>query len=561
MKTRIIFVISIFCLLSMGNLHADQSTGSSIPGQETIIKLACTPELQPLLAQWAEKYSLTRPEINIEVDVMPEAGSQDVLSAHSGIFSTHYLSPGIYEQAWSITLGHDVIVPVINENNPFIDVLYQKGVRSDELATLLSGNNQKWGKLTGTKTDHTVQLYITDRDRAISSVGKFLDAEDYAEGKISLSQENAVLDAVRDDPFAIAFCRLGCLIDPVTQKLAEGIRFLPIDRNGNGRLDYMENIYEDINTVARGVWIGKYPRSLVSNIHFISESQPVNESEVAFLKWILSDGQSSLGVFGYNPLVNSERLSQLQKFSPLTLPYAPPSGIPAIKQPGWIIFAGAILLIILLSFLFRHLLVKKTKISHQILGSRSGFSESSLGAPGGLYFDRNHTWAFREKDGAVKVGIDDFLQHVVGKVTRLKMKIKGETVTKGEALLSIIQRGKRLTIYAPFSGVIREINEQLFENSSMINTSPYDKGWVYIIEPDNWAEDVKKLQTAEKYRVWLTSEFTRLKDFLAAALSNKQFDMSMIILQDGGEIRDSILAELGPETWEDFQAYFLDLSK
>ena len=61
----------------------------------------------------------------------------------------------------------------------------------------------------------------------------------------------------------------------------------------------------------------------------------------------------------------------------------------------------------------------------------------------------------------------------------------------------------------------------------------------------------------EKYKEWLKSEFTRLKDFLA--LSVKPNAGYAHVLQDGGAPKDGVLEDLGPEVWEDFQTGFLDL--
>ena len=65
----------------------------------------------------------------------------------------------------------------------------------------------------------------------------------------------------------------------------------------------------------------------------------------------------------------------------------------------------------------------------------------------------------------------------------------------------------------------------------------------------------------EKYREWLDDEFTRLKDFLANTANNNQLVYQHIVLQDGGELKDEVLADLGPEIWEEFQTRFLDVSK
>ena len=54
----------------------------------------------------------------------------------------------------------------------------------------------------------------------------------------------------------------------------------------------------------------------------------------------------------------------------------------------------------------------------------------------------------------VRIGIDDFIQHITGPLTKVKMKNPGEKVKKGEPILSIIQNGKLLNINSPVSGTI-----------------------------------------------------------------------------------------------------------
>src|SRR5690606_6995037 len=103
-------------------------------------------------------------------------------------------------------------------------------------------------------------------------------------------------------------------------------------------------------------------------------------------------------------------------------------------------------------------------------------------APGGLYYDKTHTWAFMEQDGLVKVGVNDFLQHVTGTLSQVKMKSPGEKVRKGEYIMTIIRDGKQLDICSPVTGTIKTQNEMLIESPSDINTDPYLTGWIYKIE-------------------------------------------------------------------------------
>jgi len=188
-------------------------------------------------------------------------------------------------------------------------------------------------------------------------------------------------------------------------------------------------------------------------------------------------------------------------------------------------------------------------------------NENSLVVPGGIYFDKTHTWAFMEQTGIVKVGIDDFMQHITGTITRLKMKNEGEKVKKGDQILSIIRNGKQLNIYAPVSGVIKERNIALDSDAALVNKSPYDEGWIYRIEPTNWLRENQLLFMADKQRLFLKSEFSRLKDFLSETLKTDDKKYALLILQDGGELCDNTLSDLGPEVWDDFQTKFIDPSR
>ena len=73
---------------------------------------------------------------------------------------------------------------------------------------------------------------------------------------------------------------------------------------------------------------------------------------------------------------------------------------------------------------------------------------------------------------------------------------------------------------------------------------------------------MKETQTyylAEKATEWSKKEFVRFKDFLSAgAMAKYSSEPPMVLLQDGGEIRENVLSELPNEVWEDFQEEFLN---
>jgi len=93
------------------------------------------------------------------------------------------------------------------------------------------------------------------------------------------------------------------------------------------------------------------------------------------------------------------------------------------------------------------------------------------------------------------------------------------------------------------------------------SASPFTDGWIYQMEPSNWLREIEFMSMADKYRSWINGEFNRLKDFLAQTLTGPRTEMSYVVLQDGGMLKEGLLADMDPTVWEDFQNNFLDTAK
>lgn len=192
---------------------------------------------------------------------------------------------------------------------------------------------------------------------------------------------------------------------------------------------------------------------------------------------------------------------------------------------------------------------------------KSVLDPENLVVPSGVLFDNTHTWAYMEKNGKVQIGINDLLQHLTGKITSVAMRNPGEKVNKGDIILTINHMGKKLHIYSPVSGRINACNTQLIQNASIINHSPYNEGWIYNIEPNNWGTDTKPMLMAEKAKTWLKNEYARCKDFFNYYFQQTNLEKVPVVLQDGGALTDHILSDFGPEVWEEFQSKFIDTNK
>ncbi|MBC8320362.1 MAG: hypothetical protein H8E34_06555 [Bacteroidetes bacterium] len=216
---------------------------------------------------------------------------------------------------------------------------------------------------------------------------------------------------------------------------------------------------------------------------------------------------------------------------------------------------------LLILIIFWKIANNQVLIRQQIQKVLGSLSSNILKIPQGLFYNKNHTWAHLEVSGAAKVGLDDFLQHLAGKVEFTNLKNPGEIINKGDLLTEIDKDGKHLRVFSPISGKILSTNSILYENPEILNEDPYQKGWVYKIKPTNWVAETNSYYFAEEATSWATKELERFKDFLMGASMKKySSEPSMVLLQDGGELRDNILSELPNEVWKDFQIEFLDFN-
>jgi glycine cleavage system H protein len=217
-----------------------------------------------------------------------------------------------------------------------------------------------------------------------------------------------------------------------------------------------------------------------------------------------------------------------------------------------------IIFFLLIMIPFWLLINKKAGIEKTIKKAIGVLSAGILRIPQGLFYSRNHTWTHLEKSGTAKVGLDDFLMHITGEVKLSNMINSGDFIKKGDLLADIEQNGKLLKIYSPLSGEITGINTSLYKSPGILNEDPYGRGWIYKIKPSNWLAEISSYYLAEEAIIWSTRELERFKDFVAISTAKHSPEISLLILQDGGELRNQPLSELPNEVWQDFQILFLN---
>jgi glycine cleavage system H protein len=120
-----------------------------------------------------------------------------------------------------------------------------------------------------------------------------------------------------------------------------------------------------------------------------------------------------------------------------------------------------------------------------------------MNTPKELRYSEEHEWVKVEGEKA-RVGITDFAQSELGDIVFVELPEVGDEITANEPFGSVESVKTVSELYAPISGKVVEINEDLNDSPEFVNESPYEKAWMIVIEPSDSSE-VEKLMTAEQY--------------------------------------------------------------
>ncbi len=115
-----------------------------------------------------------------------------------------------------------------------------------------------------------------------------------------------------------------------------------------------------------------------------------------------------------------------------------------------------------------------------------------------LMFTETHEWGLDNGDGTVTIGISNQAQQLLGDVVFVDLPEVGDGTEAGEAF-SLVESVKAASdLYAPVTGEIIEINEELEDSPELINESPYSAGWIAKIKFSDHGE-LDNLMSSEDY--------------------------------------------------------------
>jgi glycine cleavage system H protein len=127
-----------------------------------------------------------------------------------------------------------------------------------------------------------------------------------------------------------------------------------------------------------------------------------------------------------------------------------------------------------------------------------------MSIPKELRYSQDHEWVKVEGDN-VRIGITDFAQSELGDIVFVELPEVGAEISAGESFGSVESVKTVSELYAPISGKVVEINEEISDEPQFVNESPYEKAWFIVIEPSD-ASQVDSLMTSEQYEAMINQD-------------------------------------------------------
>lgn len=275
--------------------------------------------LYPITVKWAQEFKRVHP--NVVFNISAGGAGKGITDALSGLvdigLASRDINPAeVKKGAYTIYVTKDAVVPTFNTGNPNAAIIESKGVKRGQFADVfVTGNIKNWNQLGG-KVSVPIHVYTrSDAAGAAETWAKYFDKKQEDLLGVAVYGDPGLAQAVKKDVTAIGFNNIAYLYDLKTRKQVAGVHALPIDVNGNGKIDADENFYDTVDHLTDAIAAGKYPSPPARNLGFLFKGKPIRPELVAFVKFVLSDGQKYVDENGYIALSKQKIAEELKKIN------------------------------------------------------------------------------------------------------------------------------------------------------------------------------------------------------------------------------------------------------
>lgn len=282
------------------------------------IQLSGAFALYPMAVKWAEEFRKLHPKVKIDISAGGAGkGITDALGrvVDMGMVSREINQAELDKGAFVISVAKDAVVPTVSSRSPLAIEMLTKGLTRQAAQKLwVTGSARTWGEVLGIKSHIPVHVYTrSDACGAAETWAKWLGSTQEDLEGTAVFGDPGVASVIQRDKIGIGFNNIGYAYDLRTKKPHRGIMVIPIDRNGDGRVDLDESFYGTLTDLNAAIADGRYPAPPARTLYLVCKGLPEKQEVLVFLEFILTEGQGFAPENGYIPLSEEVISDQLDK--------------------------------------------------------------------------------------------------------------------------------------------------------------------------------------------------------------------------------------------------------
>ena len=257
---------------------------------QSTIRVTGTRFTFPVFTKWADEYNKIHPEVKIIIASGIPTDSADI------VIASHVLKPGDVKAGQaSVALARYVQLPVVNNRRADLEGLLTKGLSDASFRQIYFPDKER-------ANDSGIAFTVYKRQKAACSSVSFANHFGYEHKDIKGTgvpgDDQDLLQAVKINETAISHNSLGIIYNLRTRKPNDSIAVVPIDLNGNGKVDPNEKIYSTVDEVVAFVEKTNHPKIPVENINVIFSKTVNHKAVISFLEWVIKNGNQFNHAYG-----------------------------------------------------------------------------------------------------------------------------------------------------------------------------------------------------------------------------------------------------------------------
>lgn len=265
--------------------------------KQDYIYLSGTKFTYPLIEKWISEYTKINPGIRIKI----QYNKQDNDSVNLRIVA-HTLAPDeIKQDEVYLKVSKYALLPIVNERNYALKKEFKKGLNQDEFKNVFFENPNILLEADTQKTPaYTVYTRANRSCSSVAFANHFGLKPNEIKGKKISGDDQYLTAAILKDTTGITYNSLGNIFDVKSRVPLKGLSILPIDINGNGKIDKEEQIYDNLDNLTQYLENNQDEKAIPTDfVHFIVNKDHKSEALRDFIWWVVNDGQKFNHAYGF----------------------------------------------------------------------------------------------------------------------------------------------------------------------------------------------------------------------------------------------------------------------